>query len=176
MCSQIKGGEDRVVELTEGVAGGVREVSGGQWGEGLRKTRRKKGTGAKGNSGGMSAPFEAGVAARAIGEGGLAWGGEGVVRSLCWGGEAERWGPGRCRTQAWRGWAAATPLCHARRRQGRRVVGPGGSERGGKPVARGPAQGKGKKQGTTFLVGFFFSKFQIEFELKIEEGLGLEIQ
>jgi hypothetical protein len=57
-----------------------------------------------------------------------------------------------------------------------RTVGPGGSERGGKPVARGPAQGKGKKQGTTFLVGFFFSKFQIEFELKIEEGLGLEIQ
>jgi hypothetical protein len=75
MCSQIKGGEDRVVELTEGVAGGVREVSGGQWGEGLRKTRRKKGTGAKGNSGGLSAPFEAGVAARAIGEGGLACGG-----------------------------------------------------------------------------------------------------
>jgi hypothetical protein len=34
---------------------------------------------------------------------------------------------------------------------------------------------KGIKQGTTFLIGIF-SKSWIEFELKFEEALGLEIQ
>jgi hypothetical protein len=66
------------------------------------------------------------------------------VRSLRLGGEAGRWGLDRCSTRARRGRAAAVPLCHARRRQGRHTVGPGGSER--KPVARGPAWGKEKRR------------------------------
>jgi hypothetical protein len=48
------------------------------------------------------------------------------------GGKAGRWGLNRRRTQVRWGRLAATPLCSARRRQGRRVVGPGGSEIGEK--------------------------------------------
>jgi hypothetical protein len=68
------------------------------------------------------------------------------VRSLRLGGEVGRWGPDRCSTRARRGRAVAVPLCHARRRQGRHALGPGGSERGGKPVAHGPAWGKEKRR------------------------------